>query len=470
MNNIYKLFIITVLLWGSTSCSKDFLDLQPQQNISSDEFLQTFEDFQAAIAGSYDQLQNTDWYGRYVPLVADVMGEDVKQNASANRAKEWAEYNGSPQDFIPEEIWAELYEGINISNQMINSPFTPPASVEAQFNQILGEAYAIRGLAYFDLVRLFAQHYTFTPDASHLGVPIVLEFDVNSKPARSTVAEVYQQIISDLQQGVTLMNTDPANAGRFSKEAAQALLSRVYLYMEDFANAELMATAVIESNKFSLVERDEYALQFFEGNSSEAILEIIFNLADNPGADHLGNMYKASGYGDYLPATDLLDNYASNDIRGTMFREDPDLGGIYGTIRVDKFPSDSVNIATDNVPVIRLSEVYLNRAEARAKTNNFSGAQADLDMIRLRADDSASVTTSTGDQLIAEILMERRKELCFEGHRVFDATRNQQNITRDDCTSPICQISYPNDRFILPVPIEETDVNPNIIQNPSYGQ
>ncbi|MEM9299850.1 MAG: RagB/SusD family nutrient uptake outer membrane protein [Bacteroidota bacterium] len=472
MKLIYKSLIILTLVVIS-SCSEDFLELTPQQSISNDDFLKTFDDFQSAILGGYDQMQNSDWYGRYMILVPDVMGEDVKQNASANRAKEWAEYSGAPVDFIPEEFWAEIYEGINIANSMINAEFEPPTSLTEEFNQILGEAYALRALAYFDLVRLFAQHYTFTSDASHLGVPIVLEFDVESKPARNTVAEVYSQIIDDFNQAISLMSIDPANAGYFSSEAAQALLSRVYLYMEDFGQAESLATAVISTGKFSLVSAADYPMQFFNGNSPEAILEINFNLADNPGADHIGGMYKESGYGDYLPSEDLLNLIPDGDVRSTLFRIDTtSIGGIYGNLRVDKYPSEGADIATDNVPVIRLSEVYLIRAEARAKSSDDAGAQADLNLIRQRALPTAPDVTATGADLITEILNERRIELAFEGHSIFDVTRNELDVVRDDCTAPAnaCSISYPNDRFILAIPIEETDVNPNMIQNDSYGQ
>ena len=458
-----------MMLFG-TSCGEEFLELTPQQSIADDQFLQTFSDFEAAIVGAYDQMQLADWYGRYLPLVADVMGEDVKQNASANRAKEWAEYTGSPQDFIPEEFWAEIYEEINIVNSIINSTFESPEGVITEFNQIKGEAYAIRALSYFDLVRLFAQHYTFTPDASHLGVPIVLEFDVQSKPERSTVTQVYAQIISDFEQAISLMSLDPSNAGTFSKEAAQALLSRVYLYMEDYAQAESYATQVINSGKFTLVSNADYPMQFFNGDSPEAILEIVYNTVDNPGSDHLGGMYKSTGYGDYLPSEDLLDLMDDNDVRKTLFLEDENISGIYGNIRVNKYPSSGADLATDNIPVIRLSEVYLNRAEARAKSGDTAGAQEDLNMIRQRGNPDAADVTATGDDLITEVLNERRVELSFEGHRIFDITRNKQGVVRNDCTSSVCEISYPSNRFILAIPIEEMDANANMVQNPDYGQ
>lgn len=470
MKVIYKFMIMTAMIFTVSSCGEEFLELSPQQSIADEDFLLTFGDFEAAIIGAYDQIQNSDWYGRYMQLVPDVMGEDVKQNASANRAKEWAEYNGAPVDFIPEEFWAEIYEGVNIVNRIINAAFDPPAGVVAEYNQIVGQAYAIRALAYFDLVRLFAQHYTFTPGASHAGVPIVLAFDVENKPTRNTVGEVYAQIISDFQQGISLMTIDPANSGSISKEASQALLSRVYLYMEDYSSAEAMATQIINSSKFTLVSNTDYPIQFFNGDSPEAIFEVIFSSTDNPGSDHLGGMYKESGYGDYLPSTDLLNLMTDGDVRKTLFTADPNLQGVYASQRVNKYPSSGADIATDNLPIIRLSEVYLNRAEARAKSGNDTGAQADLDLIRQRGFPAAPAVTATGPALITEILTERRIELCYEGHRIFDIARNKMDLVRNDCTSTTCLQTYPNDRYILPIPIEEMDVNPNMVQNPSYGQ
>ncbi len=467
MKTISKFSILLVIILF-ISCSKDFLDLRPQQSVSDEVFLQNIDDFQSAINGAYDQMQNSDWYGRYFLLVPDVMGEDVKQNASANRAKEWAEYNGSATDFIPREIWAELYEGINIVNQIINSNYQAPDAVKDEFDNIRGQAYAIRAIAHFDLVRLFAQHYTYTNDASHPGVPIITTSDVTNRPPRNTVAEVYQQVIADFQQAIDLMNIDPPNAGYLSKEAAQALLSRVYLYMEDWSNAEAMASAVINSGKYSLVDSANYPMQFLVGNSPEAIFEIIYSLADNPGSDHLGGMYKETGYGDYLPANDLLSMMDPGDVRSTMFLPDPNLSGIYGSLRVNKYPSAGAEIGTDNIPVIRLSEVYLNRAEARYHLNDEAGARADLQLIRRRSWPASPDITATGQALLDEILKERRIELCFEGHSIFDVTRNKKDVVRDDCTSIICTITYPNNRFILPIPEDEMNVNPNIEQNPDY--
>ena len=478
IKHIYKLVIALPLVVFSVSCGEDFLELDPILQVPVEDYLTNVDDFHAAINGAYDQMQLPDYYGRYFLLIPDIMGEDIKQNASANRGKEWAEYNGAPTTNQNEhrEFWAEIYEIINMANQMINSDFEPLPDRKEEFDNIIGQAYAVRALAHFDLVRLFAQTYVFTPGATHPGVPIVTEFDREARPARNTVAEVYDQVISDFERALTLLTETPSTTGVFSAEAVQALLSRVYLYMERYDDAEDLASAVIDSGRFELVDRDKYAAQFLDGRSSESIFEMVFNLVDNPGADHLGGMYKRSGYGDYLPSRQLFALFEDDDIRGTLFVDDDRLDdGIYADAdgegkRVYKYPSEGEIIATDNLPVIRLSEVILNRAEARAKTGNDVGALADLNLIRERAGVS-ELDGLSGQVLVDAILEERRRELFAEGHRIFDITRNRLDVVRTDCTAPgeACTITFPNNRFILPLPQEETDVNKVIGQAPGYG-
>lgn len=463
-----------------SSCGEDFLDIQPQDSISNSQFLQTLDDFEAAIVGGYSQMSLADWYGRYFLLIPDIMGEDIKANASANRGAAWALFLGAPTTTQNEnrEFWQEIYQAINLTNSIINSDFTPIASQQAALNQVVGEAYAIRALAHFDLVRLFAQTYSFTADASHIGVPIVTEFDVDSRPTRNTVAEVYAQVIADFQQAITLMTIGGSNT-TFTREAAQALLARVYLYMGDYNNAETLATDVINSGNYTLVDSANYADQFLVGDSPEAILEIAMTATDNRGSDHIGGMYKETGYGDYLPAQDLFNLLDSlTDVRGTLFLRDSNLdGGIYAGVdgfgrRVNKWPSAGSAIATDNVSVIRLSEVHLIRAEARMRkgTPDEAGALADLNLIRERSAPSVTFGALAGTALLDEIMLERRRELFAEGHRIFDIARTGSDLIRTDCPAPgSCTRTYPEDRFILAIPQVELDSNPNMVQNASYG-
>ena len=470
---LLKNFTVALLLLmvGISGFSCDHLAIDPEQSISNDAFFESMADFRSGIGGAYNQMQNRGWYGRTMPLVPDLMSEDVKQSAQANRYQEFADYEGLRQSGhqYERDLWREVYETINILNNMINAEegFEPPSTSVTELNQLIGEAYAQRALAYFDLVRMYAQHYTFSAGASHPGVPIVTTFDVTSLPSRNTVSEVYTQIIADFNVAIGKMTMD-RGFSQFSKEAAQALLSRVYLYMEDFTNSIAMADAVINSGRYSLVSAGSYLTMFSDGGSSEAILEVSNSPTDNIGSDSVGGMYRKSGYGDYLPALDLLNLIDLNDIRLGMFIFDPDLTGPYASMRVNKYPTTT---NTDNVPVIRLSEVYLNRAEAYARSGNDAGAQADLNLIRQRGLSTAPDVTLTGDALLADILMERRIELANEGHRIFDITRHKMDVVRVDFTGDVGLITYgsPLSNFwIFPMPAQEVDVNPNIEQNPGY--
>lgn len=467
------LILLPIFLF-TFACSEDFLELQPEQAVATNDALVTISDFRAAINGAYDGLSSSDYYGRYFVLVSDIMSDDVKQNASANRASDWAAYAGSSTDNnnLAQGIWAQGYIVIDRVNKIINSEVEIPASVQSEYEDILGQAYAIRALVHHDLVKVYAQHYTFTPDASHMGIPIVTEFDPSAKPARNSVKEVYDQIISDFNTSLGLIDNNNI-AYYLTKDAVNALISRVYLYREDWSQARTAATEVINSDRFSLVSHENYSSVIGPELSSEIIFAINFNPTDTRGTDALAGMYLRSGYGDYLPTQDLLDLIPENDARQEMFIIDENLAGNYASKRINKY-SDPLGL--DKIPVIRLSEVFLNRAEANfhlgniseAQLGNISEAQEDLNTIRQRGLPNSDDVTVTGTDLLEEILMERRIELSFEGHRLYDLTRNKKGVHRTDCTSSVCDVEYPNDRFILALGQFEIDVNPNIVQNPGY--
>lgn len=464
-NTILIVGLLLPALLGTAACAD--LVLEPQASVSNDAYFGSIADFRAAIVGAYDEMTNDDYYGRSLHLMSDIMGEDVKQNSSANRYQEFADFEGLPRSGhnYEEDLWESGYEVINMLNMIINAEFDPASGVAAEYDQILGEAHALRGLAYFDMVKMYAQHYTFTAGGSHPGVPLVLESDVTNLPSRATVGEVYSQIVSDLNQGISLMTMVRDGPYMMTRDAARALLSRIYLYMEDWGNAVAMADAVINTGSYSLVTGQAYVDQFVTGGSSEAIFELQYTQTDNEGSDCLGCMYTANGYGDYLPARDLLDLIDPNDIRMGMFAVDPLLTGIYASHRVTKWPTPQ---QTDNVPVIRLSEVYLNRAEANARLGNDTEAQADLNMIRQRGLATAPDVTATGQALIDEILIERRIELGYEGHRIHDLMRNKQDIVRVDVTGDVAFMAYPCQYCVLPIPEWEVNANPNIAQNQGY--
>lgn len=450
------------------SCSESFLELSPQQSVADTEALTSLEDFESSITGIYNKISGSDYYGRYMFLIPDVMADDVKQNAQANRIEDFAEHIVRVSDGDANNLWTTMYEGINAANAIINSEVELSDSVSDEYNHILGEAHALRALIYFDMVRFFAQHYTFTPDGGHLGVPLVLEFDIATKPSRNSVKEVYDQVIADMNTGISLMNDQSrsGNSSTLSAIAVKALLARVYLYKEDWANAEAMASDVIASGQYSLIPNNNYYSLWTTDNSSESIFEISMTEVDNVGGQGLAGLYLRQGFGDYLPSNDVTSLYEAEDARLATFEIDELLIGDFAPFRMVKYPD--IN-GFDNVKVIRLAELYLIRAEARARLgNNVAGAQDDLDVVRQRALPVAADNSNTGIALVNAILLERRLELAFEGQRLWDLMRNKTDIVRTQCTSSICFIPYAGDTVILPIPQNETDANSNIEQNPGY--
>lgn len=465
----YRTFAMITIVAGLTltSCSKSFLELEPHQSVSTDQALMTLGDYEAAIIGAYDGLSSSNYYGRYFVLVSDIMSDDVKQNSSANRASDWAAYAGSSTDSnsLSINIWSQGYSVIDRCNRIILNDLEVTPATQDALDHIKGQAHALRALVYFDLVRLYAQHYTFTADASHMGVPLVLDIDPFQKPARSSVKETYDLIISDLNTALGLMaNGD--DSFFMTRGGINGLLSRVYLYQEDWENAAAAATQVIESNVYSLVPTANYLTVFSGDHSEETIFEINMHETDNRGTDGLGGMYLKSGYGDYLPSKDLLDLIPVGDVRNNLYITDPDLTGNYASKRVNKYSSP---IGTDNTPVIRLPEILLNRAEAYAHIpGREDEARADLDLVRKRGLPTAADATASGAALIEQILLERRIELANEGHRLYDLTRNKKGVDREDCTSTVCTVDYPNDKLIMAIGQYEIEVNENVEQNPGY--
>jgi hypothetical protein len=464
---IYNKILILFMIGFVLSCSESFLELTPQQSVSDLEALENLEDLNSSITGVYDEISGSNYYGRYMLMIPDVMADDVKQNSQANRIVPYAEHIVEKSDPDAASLWTGMYRAINATNNIINSDVAVAATAVADKDHIIGEAYALRAQIYFDMVRMFAQHYTYTSDASHLGVPLILNFDPINKPERNTVKAVYDQIILDMTMAISLMksNSRSGNSNTLSSASTKALLSRVYLYKEDWPNAETMATEVLSSG-FSLVPNDNYFSLWTTDNSSESIFEISMTEADNVGGNGIAGLYSRNGYGDYLPSNDVVSLYDPADTRLSTFNEDSSLAGEFAPFRVDKYPDFN---GFDNVKVIRLAEIYLIRAEARAEIGtNIQGAQQDLDMVHQRALPSAPNTSVTGEALKEAIFLERRLELCFEGQRLWDLMRNKMDVVRIQCTAAICLIPYASDTVLLPIPQVETDANSNITQNPGY--
>lgn len=453
-----------------SACSSDFLDIDPEQNVPSENAVVDIKTLQTAVNGVYSKLQSDAYYGRSMYVIPELMADNLYLSSrNTGRYLDFDNFIVNEENTYVEDTWNAIYEVVANATKVIDGGEKLEATTTEQqneINQLLGEVYAIRALAHFDLARLFAQPYNFTAAADHLGIPLVnTSTDENISPSRNTVSEVYAQINSDLNMAISNL-TSTNNDGRFTNYAAKALAARVAIYQDNYSNAIKYSSEVIEKGGYSLVSNENYSDIWASEFNSESIFEIINTIADNEGTNSLGHYFDLSGYADALVTPDLYNSYDANDIRKTTVTEGSKQGAEDNALFVFKFPEGTQY--TDNIRILRLSEQYLIRAEAYAKNNEFDKAQADLETIMKRANPTTEDVTETGQALIDKIIEERRKELAFEGNRLFDLNRNKMDVSIIQGENSI-EATYPNDKFILPIPLDELNANPNIKpQNPGY--
>jgi hypothetical protein len=308
-----------------------------------------------------------------------------------------------------------------------------------------------------------------------MGVPIILTNDPFKKPGRNTLGEVYAQIEKDFKAAIPLLTLDRSTA-YINNWAAKALLARMYQFKGDWANALATAQDVINNSGYTLLSLSTFN-NYWRSNTVrndglETLFEVANDLVGNAANDALAYFYDQAGYGDALAANAFYNIYAATDVRKSLILVGSPTRGANARV-VNKYPN-STQPEKDEVKIIRLSEVYLIAAEAAFNLNNEPVARQYLNAVATRRDATFLGYTSIGAALLNDILLERRKELAFEGHRYWDLARNNLNVTRvntaGNYTGVPLTISTTNFRRILPIPQTELDANPTIRdqQNPGY--
>ena len=460
MKKIYYLFI-PVLIFSLFSCNKDeFLNKKPYDKISTDNLIVDYSTFKAAADGVYDIFQSPYYYDSYALLLPDLMSDNVHNN-NFYAFSDIDQYKTKADDRYVEQMWDKMASLIAQASIVIRQAEAFDfGSDQAAANKLLGQVYIARGIAYFDMQRFFAQPYNFTGDALHLGVPIVDEDLVGTQlvsPARATTKEVYDQILSDFNKGLSLIGSDVVSPYYLNKYSAEAMLARIYLYMNNWQKAVDLASDVINSGNYSLIPNGDYVASWKLDQTSESIFSIANTKTDNAKYTSINYYYI---FKRFLATTDLVNSFQAGDVRRNLI----------GTgNKVLKFSSYFFD---NNIPVIRLSEMYLIKAEALAELGDDAGARDAVNAILLRANPTATPYTESGDALKQIIQDERRKELMFEGHRLFDLTRRKQSFVKYSTAqqTPI-NVNYPNNLTVLPIPLKEIESNNNISQdqqNPGY--
>lgn len=460
---VTSFLIVSFLL---LSC-EDFVEVEaPDNKLVQGAVFSSDDTAKGAMTGIYNQLFQSEFSGGHfssVTLLSGLSGNNIKNLSTY--FPEWMEFEQhelQPGNSNVLYLWSSAYNIIYMCNAMLEGLYDSNSISPALKQQLEGEVRFIRAFSYFYLINLYGD------------VPLILStnYQENYLAPRDPVAEVYLQIVEDLKVASELLSSEYRNGERteVNSYAATALLSRVHLYLENWEQAEILSTRVIEENsKYQL----PYDLNdVFLANSKEAIWQISpiggggFMTQTNEGSLFvIDPVY-------YYSAFFQLDDKFPEVLEETDKRMMNWIG--YNPERDAFFPfkyqiqySSSFPI-TEYSMVLRLAEQYLIRAEARARTGNLTGSIEDLDILRDRAGLPLVAETDPSinqEGLLDLIFEERRKELFAEwGHRWFDLKRSARAGEVLGANNPLWQSTD----LLYPIPEEERKKNPNLSQNPGY--
>jgi hypothetical protein len=485
----YNLLIAVLLLFGFTSCKKEFLDVRPTNAVDAATAIQTAADAKVMVNGLMNKMTSVSYYGRNFVLYGDAKGGDLAVYSQGRGNDALYTFNHTKTSNNYSSFWSHIYHSILQANNIItNIDRLKAAGSTENFDIYKGQALTARALMYFDLVRLYGKPYT--QDKSSYGVPNITQpLAANAQPLRATVEENYAQILKDLKEAEPLLPKTKIN-GQINFYANKAIQARVYLNMANYAEALSAAQVIISvpSTLYRLYTNAEWVDSWKKQFGEESIFELgIFPNESDLGNTSLGAYHRRRNHGN----TQILGWFQASDYFLNRLRQDPTdvrwgimsndessttrLGASYKysgstTLSGDGKPSNSTAV---NIKVIRLSEIYLIAAEAAFHIDKTLAATY-LNAIRKRSPALAPATAAT--ITIDMILDEKSKELYTEGHRFFDMMRLNRSITFNDEFGGLTISHRPKtidrnfEKVILPIPQDEINANPGLAgqQNPGY--
>ncbi|HEY7504286.1 MAG TPA: RagB/SusD family nutrient uptake outer membrane protein [Gemmatimonadales bacterium] len=438
-----------VLLVGSLAACDSILDQNPPDALPTEDAITDARGARAALAGAYDGLRGADefYYAAEFITLGDLSADGVV-SVGISGPFDFADANElRANNSSVAGVWEDIYEALNRVNVILEAVPGLTDLDDAEKNQILGEAHALRALNLHNLTKFWGD----------VPMPLVSPKSVEeaSQITRTPAAEVYAQIRADLAEAETLVAFGPDSTTRVSTGLVDALQARVALYEGNWATAVAEADEVLAQG-YQLA--DDFTTLFdAEGTDTEEdILKLTFTAEQF--AWH-GFYYTSSddgGEGTVGPSQHLIDLYQPDDVRGAWSI----VGDTEGEASGHKFPT---TIGAEDFHVIRLAEVLLIKAEALARQNDLVGAVDAYNLIRERAGlDPHTLGNEVNSQaeVLAEIDLQRQLELAFEGDRWPDLVRSGRAVE--------VMGGIPAYQTLYPIPQTEIDVAPGVSQNPGY--
>jgi hypothetical protein len=447
--------VLGTLLFVSNSC-ENVLEPEPIDLLTNDIVLNEPRDVGNVEIGLYSAFRTI---APATVIAGDFTADMLLHNGTFSQYRELGTKQISSANASVATLWGAVYNTVYIANFIIERLPEVEGVPTAQRNQVMGTAHFLRGYAYFIALYSFG------------GVPQVLTTDIetNRNIPRATESEILTLIADDYDEALSNVPEQPVNAGFVGKMAVNAALARLHLYLGNWTEAQQYATEVIDSDQYEL-ELDFSAI-VEEDFTNEAILEVGYTLADDPGTNGnigLNNLFV--GRREIIPSNQVIVALAgtseSGDRSSSMTFDLTNLSGNDNGWSVAKYGTADAD--NNNVVVFRLAEMYLIRAEARTQLDNVTGpnsAQTDINTLRTRAN-APAVGSVSKSQMLRLIEEERRYELAFEGHRWYDLVRTG----RAQEVMSAFSVNWRSDYEVWPIPQREIQNNPALVgnQNPGY--
>ena len=466
--------LLVCFLISAVGC-KDFLEIDPVNQVPADQAITSERDLQNLVISMYNGIQGGSFYGSNLQLYGDLMADDtqVEESQLSNfGTREIYQRSSSIQLGLLRSTWSAAYRQINAANTIlktIDDNVLGDQLAAYKKDQFKAEALFIRAFCHFELVRFWALPYNVDTRGSNdqLGVPYRTEatvsFDQDLNLARHSVEQVYSNALSDLDQAEALFVIAGMTSSihRSSERAAAALKARIKFMSGDYIGASDEADKVISDNQFTLFDSadGDPLLIPFQTDGFKRPRQVIFQLVYTTFDHGLSGPYSQVNN---LPVfkyadADFANTYNQNDGRLTKwFLRNP----LTGNTRIKKYDKPG-EMEFRNLPVIRLAEMHLIRTEANMSpggNGNGSEALESYNLVRERAFGSNHIEETTTVQLLEKVRLERRWEMCFENDRYHNAKRLKANL-RDD-------IFYNDASLIFKIPQEEMAGNDFVVQNP----
>ncbi len=500
MKNFNKIFYLFGLFTVLVACN-DAIDIDQPGRLDAEAAFKTVADLQSGLYGVYDRV-DTSGEIAFSSIFTDELSIGFDNGGQGLADYAFVLNAGST---APEVFWVGAYGAINAANRLIEAAqlVTPEADEQTQYNNILGQAYALRALGHLFLQNYFSTNYE---DDNALGV-IAMDFvpTIDQLLLRNTNGEVYGLIIADLDRANSLLDNDTSDPTFLNKDGILAMRAVTAAYRGNYTQAATFSQQLLD--KYGLANRAEYEAMFLDTDNTEIIFKLERSVGDNYDGQGNTGSPEAGGWAGarfaFVDATlagspyfemgrslfNLIDpadiRYDVNVAPTSVI--DPD----YATnndpaldiLVIQKYPGSEGQPLMNDLKIFRSSEMLLIRAEAYADAGSFNGATnstaaliKQLRDARFGTDTTLPVYASEAEAFAA-ILDERRVELAFEGHRYKDlkrlGSRANQGVNKDpiDCAfNGACTLPSTDYRFTLPLPIIEFNANPGLReqQNPGY--